>query len=292
MKILKSHFEFTPKQRNGIFLLVIIIVILQVLYIVLKHNSVTDSDIEIVDEHLLKEYDSLKKVAEQDLQPKLYPFNPNYITDYKGYRLGMTTKEIDKLLAFRNQNKWINSKQQFQEVTGVSDVFMDSISPYFKFPEWVTNKKTYVKKNNYIDTIPKSYEDKIDLNVASRSELMKVRGVGEALSKRILDYRLSVDGGFHADVELQEIYGLKPEVIEKIMFRFTVKTPRKIVKLNVNTATTDELVNIKYLDYENVHYLIEERTLREGFKSLDELSKVKGVPPNKLEIIKLYLKTY
>jgi DNA uptake protein ComE-like DNA-binding protein len=44
-----------------------------------------------------------------------------------------------------------------------------------------------------------------------------------------------------------------------------------------------------YLDYEIAYEIIEERTLREGFKSLDELTKVKGFPTNKIEIIKLYL---
>ncbi|OIQ30733.1 MAG: competence protein ComEA [Bacteroidetes bacterium MedPE-SWsnd-G2] len=291
MKFFKSHFEFTPKQRNGIFLLVILIASLQVLYVLMRESVMGENDIEVVDANLLREYDSLKKIAELNQQPKLYPFNPNYITDYKGYKLGMSTDEIDKLLAFRNQNKWINSTKQFQEVTGVSKAFMDSISPFFKFPEWVTNKQVYTKKN-YYDTLPKPFEEKIDLNVATAAQLKKIRGIGEALSKRILDYRSNFEGGFHADVELQEVYGLRPEVIEKVMHRFTVKTPRFVETLNVNIATADELVNIKYLDYENVHYLIEERTLREGFKSLDELTKVKGIPQNKLEIIKLYLKTY
>jgi hypothetical protein len=28
---------------------------------------------------------------------KVYPFNPNFITDYKGYKLGMSVQEIDRL---------------------------------------------------------------------------------------------------------------------------------------------------------------------------------------------------
>ena len=36
-------------------------------------------------------------------------------------------------------------------------------------------------------------------------------------------------------------------------------------------------------------HIIEERTLRDGFKSLDELTKVEDFPIKKIEIIKLYL---
>jgi competence protein ComEA len=49
------------------------------------------------------------------------------------------------------------------------------------------------------------------------------------------------------------------------------------------------LVTIKYIDYEIAHNIIEQRTLREGFKTLDELTKVKGFPIKKSEIIRLYL---
>src|SRR5690606_19998892 len=106
---------------------------------------------------------------------------------------------------------------------------------------------------------------------------------------RIVAYRDKY-GGFIADIQLREVYGLSPEVIERIMEQFTVKTPKHIEKINLNTASIEELVTVQYIDYEVAHHIIEQRTLREGYKSLDELLKVKSFPANKLEIIKLYLK--
>ena len=58
---------------------------------------------------------------------------------------------------------------------------------------------------------------------------------------------------------------------------------------SINEATIDQLVTIKYIDYEIAHQIIEQRTLKEGFKSFDELLKVKDFPVKKSEIIKLYL---
>lgn len=55
--------------------------------------------------------------------------------------LGMSLVEIDKLHRFRESDKWVNSKADFKKVTGVSDSLLAEISPYFKFPEWVTNPK-------------------------------------------------------------------------------------------------------------------------------------------------------
>jgi competence ComEA-like helix-hairpin-helix protein len=295
---MKSHFLFTKNQRNGIFLLVALIIIVQCVYFFIDFSTEV---VQVNPDELKafqKEVDSLKTVQIEKNKPKIYPFNPNYISDYKGYSLGMSNEEIDRLLNFRKQEKWINSAQQFQEVTKVSDSLLGVISPYFKFPDWVTNPKSksntnwvdYSKSNTNRSVATKSFAQKLDLNKATAEELQKVNGIGVALSDRIIKYRSKFSGGFISDIQLQDIYGISPEVIERITNDFTVKTPRFFEKINLNIATRDQLVTIQYLDYEIAHYIIEYRTLHEGFKSLDELVKVKNFPVQKIEIIKLYLK--
>ncbi|MFS4482072.1 ComEA family DNA-binding protein [Hyunsoonleella sp. 2307UL5-6] len=289
MRNFKSHFLFTKEQRNGIFLLLFIIVVLQCIYFFVDFSS---EDVLVNQERLAqyeKEIDSLKALKIAQSKPGVYPFNPNYITDYKGSTLGMTTTEIDKLLAFRKKNKWINSSKQFQDVTGVSDSLLAQISPYFKFPDWVTNPKPKSSYTKTYRTSPKTYIQKKDLNTATARQLQGVNGIGKKLSERIVKYRDKFKGGFIADVQLQDVYGLSPEVILKIKEDFTVKTPRAIKTLNINMATVDDLVSIHHIDYEIAYNIIEYRNLHESFKNLDELSKVKDFPTNKLEIIQLSL---
>ena len=122
MKKLKSHFWYTKNQRNGILLLLGLILLMQVV-------------IHFVDAHVLKEagvknakvfayqheIDSLKTVELEKRKPKIYPFNPNFITDYKGYQLGMSTQEIDRLMNYRSKGLFVNSSKEFQQVTKVSD---------------------------------------------------------------------------------------------------------------------------------------------------------------------------
>ena len=293
---MKSHFQFSNKQRNGILLLLAIIVIVQCIYWFMP-NIFSSSNVDILEnenelEVFRAELDSLRLVELENKKPKIYPFNPNYITDYKGYTLGMTNEEIDRLHKFRATNKWVNSVKDFQNVTQVSDSFLATISPYFKFPDWVTNPKP--KSQGYSSSYsnsskPKTYAQKIDLNKATAIQLKKVYGVGEKLSERIIRERNKFKDGFVSDIELSEVWGLSPEVIERIKNDFTVKTPRAINTFNLNTATRDELVTIQYIDYEIAHNIIEERTLRDGYKSIEELTKVEDFPSKKFEIIRLYL---
>lgn len=287
---MKSHFTFSRKQRSGIFILLLVITVLQCTYFFVDFSN---NEIEVNQEKLskyIKEVDSLALVQKKSRAPRIYPFNPNYISDYKGALLGMSNEEIDRLLAYRKQNKWINSEEQFQEVTKVSDSFLEIISPYFEFPEWVNKSKQTKSIAAYNDLKKnKTFSQKQDLNTATAIQLQRVNGLGRVLSERIVKFRNKFVGGFIADVQLQDVYGLTPEVILKITNEFTVKTPRKIEKIKLNTATIDELVTIQHIDYDVAKNIIEERQLRDGFKSIDELIKVKDFPINKIEIIELYL---
>lgn len=289
MNKFKSHFVFSKQQRNGIFLLLLLIVIFQCVYFFIDFPS----EAIAVDDEVFKAYkaeiDSLRMAEAKKKAPKIFPFNPNYITDYKGYALGMSTSEIDKLLAFRAQNKWVNSVKKFQEVTQVSDSLLDTISPYFKFPEWVTNANSQkVSKKTYSNVL-KTYAQKVDLNTATPVQLQKVYGIGEKLSKRIVNYRNKVSG-FVNTVELLDVYGLTPEVIDNVEKEFAVKTPRAISTVDLNSATREELVAIKHIDYEIAHLILEQRTLRGGLISIGDLMKIEGFPTDKIEIIKLYLR--
>ncbi|NRA92958.1 MAG: helix-hairpin-helix domain-containing protein [Psychroserpens sp.] len=289
MKNLRSHFMFTKQQRSGIFVLILLIITLQTAYFLVdlspEPNVFDDQELAMFQ----REIDSLKALKIEESKPKIFPFNPNFITDFKGYTLGMSNEEIDKLLAYRSQNKWINSVADFQKVTGVSDSLLDQISPYFKFPDWITKPKTSRTYNTDYARGPKPFNQKIDLNLATTKQLQKVNGIGEKLSKRIVNFRRKIGGQFIDDIQLTEVYGLSPEVIERVLNEFTVKTPKPVEKLNLNTATVSQLVTIQHIDYEIANYIIQERTLRDGFKSLDELTKVKEFPLKKIEIIKLYL---
>lgn len=62
----------------------------------------------------------------------------------------------------------------------------------------------------------------VNLNTATKEELMTLPGIGEAKALAILQYR-SEHGGFGAIEEIQEISGIKSAVFSKIRDRITVQ---------------------------------------------------------------------
>lgn len=287
MNLLKSHFRYHKSQRNGIFFLLIFIVFLQCIFFFVDFSSEESnavSQTEIIE--FQHEMDSLKNAALGKSMRKIYPFNPNFITDFKGHQLGMNTNEIDKLLAFRAHGKFINSAKQFQEITGVNDRLLTSISPYFKFPDWITSQKT--KEKQYTNSkIDKSIVKK-DLNVASAEDLTIVNGIGEKLAKRIVDYRTKLQG-FSFNDQVFEVWALDKEVAAKVLQHFEVVKPPSIKKININTATFKEVLSIVYLDYELTKKIFNYKNQVAEIQSIEDLKKIDGFPLEKFNRIALYL---
>ena len=285
----KSFFVFNSSQRNGILFLLLLVSGFAVInnYIDFTPENLLDTNSKEV-LAVQKELDSIRTLLMESNQPKIYPFNPNFITDFKGYKLGMSSEEIDRLLDYRKQNKWINSKEDFKKVTKVSDSFLDQISSYFKFPDWISNPKP--KYSDWRKGFKeKTFDQKIDLNSATQLELKKVNGIGEALSKRIIDYRDKL-GGFTNDIQLYEVYGLDYQLTDKVRNDFTVKTPKDIIKMNLNKISASDIATVPGISFELAKRIWEFRVLNERIVDFIELKKIEGLTERKLQGIQLYLK--
>lgn len=236
--------------------------------------------------------DSLKSEKPQTTY-KIYPFNPNFITDFKGHKLGMSVEQIDRLLAFRKQGKFANSPEEFQKVTGISDSLLNAISPYFKFPYWVNKKNSNQNgSNGWVDYSKDKYEKKekkivvIDINTATKEDLMKVYGIGEAISDRILKQK-EVFGQFVSMEQMNDVWGLSPEVIEKLNQSFKVVNP-KPKKININNASIKELGQFPYFKYPISKNIVTYRSMNGDLK-IEDLTNIKAFPVDKIKIIALYL---
>ena len=289
-KIIKSYFKFSSEQRLGVFVLFAIIISVQLAYFFTDFSSVSnDSPEKEKWLSLQSQIDSIKE-EKLDYVPKIYPFNPNFISDYKGYKLGMSVSEIDRLLAFRKQNKYVNSPEEFQAVTKVSDSLLNAISPYFKFPDWVKNKKEFKEYKKYPNAAFAKKEKIviIDINQATQEDLIKIYGIGEAISLRILKMKESL-GGFVSMEQMKDVWGLSPEVIENLNSHFKVSALPDVKKVDINNASIKELSQFPYFNYQIARQIVTFRSMNGDFKNVDDLTKIKGLSIEKANIIALYL---
>jgi DNA uptake protein ComE-like DNA-binding protein len=199
----------------------------------------------------------------------------------------MSVQEIDRLLTYRKQNKFVNSAAEFQAVTKVSDSLLKTMSPYFKFPDWVKNKEEY--SSNYVKREFHKAEKitVLDINEATKDDLMKVYGIGDKISDRILEQKNKL-GAFASMEQMQDIWGLSPEVIEKLHQNFEVKSTPYIKKININNASVKELSLFPFFRYALAKEIVIYRSMN-GDVKIEDLTKIKGFPVDKIKIIALYL---
>ena len=284
MKNNKFHFVYSKSQRNGIFLLMIIAIILQGVLLFFNHNQDKSIRTSLASIELQSQLDSVLLVDEAK-NLKIYPFNPNYLSDYKAYQLGMSVDEIDRLMTFRSSGEYINSSKDFQEVTQVSDSLLKTIAPYFKFPDWVSKKTSDLKKNKATKVIVK------DVNTATLEEMMRVKGIGEKRASSIIKYRALL-GGYTYDTQLKEVWGIPSDVLEEFQKEFQVLSKPKIDKININTATVYELSKVVYIDSKLAKSIIEYRKEVAEIQNLAELKIIRDFPKDKFNLISLYLHAY
>jgi DNA uptake protein ComE-like DNA-binding protein len=293
MKYIKSHFWYYKNQRNGIFVIVFLILILQSIILFADFSSQDTSALNAVKISAFRQHiDSLETIERERRISKIFPFNPNYISDYKAEQLGMSLAETDRLLLFRQKNKFINSAIEFQKITKVSDTLLAKIAPYFKFPEWVSARN---EQNKYKEDLRRGemHRKEItvstnDINKATREDFKLIYGIGEKLSERIIKYRSKLQG-FSFESQLYEVWGLKKEIIEQLFLVFKIIEKPVIIKNNINSLSFKELLKNPYIDYELCKKIFEYKEEIAEFQDLSELKNIKDFPLVKYDRIVLYL---
>jgi competence ComEA-like helix-hairpin-helix protein len=129
---------------------------------------------------------------------------------------------------------------------------------------------------------------RLDLNTAVLADLLLLPGVGETTAGRILSLRDSL-GNVSSLNDLLSVSGLTSRDIERIA-PFTVQEIRRIEvtpkKVNINTATAEELCTLPGIGPGIAGDIIEYRTQHGPFSSEDDLTNVRGIGRVKFEKVK------
>ena len=271
----RPRFVISKPQQGAVLIVLLILFVVQWLRLG-KLEVDTTLDLSQIDFYQ-NQLDSLREQA-TDNNRKIFLYNPNFISDYQAYTLGLTTREYDRLSSFRSQGKYIYSVSEFQKITKVSDSLMNELMPQFRFP--------IPSKRENKDLLPIRFKKK-DINTAQKTDLLVINGIGSKLSERIVKYR-SYLSGFSLMDQCYEVYGLDSLVVERLKKRFEIQTQPLIKKKDINRLDLIELQRIPYVSEEDARKIIALRTKNKVLE-WDVLSELFVNSPNKMERIKLYL---
>ena len=279
----KSRQKLTAGQRDGILFLIALLLL--ILYF--RSDRPTSEPWKPMekDEYIICQIailDSLRAERIKARTPRIYPFNPTLLNDYRAYLLNLPAESVDRIAAFRNSGNWISSLDEFQRISGLEDSVMERIKPYLKLP--VFKDKSYSSKSRS----SRLNGELFDLNTADQELLMELRGIGEVLSRRIITLRGRL-GGFAHIHELYAVYGLNQDLIELIKEHFVVETPRKVDRFSVNSVSASDIATIPGLNFEIAEQIWRERRRLGGFTSWSQVKAIPRMGEKEFALIEVYL---
>jgi DNA uptake protein ComE-like DNA-binding protein len=250
-----------------------------------KEVSVSFEDLKQVAElRKLKESRSTNSFNKKNKQNKykIPPnrFNPNDYTVEQWRALGLSVKQVNVIMKFTKRG--VYRMEDFEKIFVIpNELFLkmkDSLIFSERFPE-----KTYT---DYAKTEKKVI--RVELNSSSKEEIMELPGVGAYIAERIVNMRERL-GGFILKEQLLEIKKIDLELYNKIENLLLVDRT-KIIRLNINTASAEELKNHPYLNWNIANSIVKMRVQKGGtYKNLEELLDSVLIDRELFEKIKPYL---
>ena len=129
---------------------------------------------------------------------------------------------------------------------------------------YTASNATYTKKDYYNFTI--------EVNSATAEDFEKLYGIGKVYAARIVTFRDKL-GGFYSVDQLKDVWGIEDSTFQKFKKNLTIK-PAKIQKLNINTATFEELTANPYFFSTVAKQIIGYRSKVKPFATVDDIKNL------------------
>ncbi len=199
-------------------------------------------------------------------------FNPNEYVKSDWMKFGFSDKQSEIIFNYIKVRGGVKSKGELKDIFVINDDKYKELEPFVKIPEI----------NNDI-----IIED-ITLNSASVEDFKTIKGLGDVYSKIIVDFRTNL-GGFKYYYQLKETNVVDSTVYELIKNKFPLKKDFEVTKLNINSASLEELESHPYIGWRLANSIVDFRTNFRDFNSLEELRNIEVISDAYFDKIKLYL---
>lgn len=217
----------------------------------------------------------------QAANPVLVEFDPNTLGEAGWKQLGLRDKTIRTILNYRNKGGRFRRPEDLQRIYGLFPDEYERLKPYIRIEgQPVSPPADYPEtRAAQPETPPEKMNRRllavIDINRADTSALLPLPGIGSKLAARILNFRDKL-GGFYSVNQVSETFGLPDSTFQKIK-PFLKADAGSVKKININTATVDELKTHPYIRWAVANPIVAYRNEHGPFTAVGDLKKIMAV---------------
>ncbi len=289
-----TFFEYTSRERRSLLIFISFIVLLYVFPEFTRPEAPPQLCLHPIEDTLKQPQkvlsapspatvDSLparsssvqKGKLETPVVPSYRKADPNQADQSALEQIGFPSYLAVRLIRYREKGGSFRCKSDIQKLYGMDTLLYQQLLPQLDLPS--ACPKTYR---------PKGPLKPLDINIASAEEWRQFRGIGPAISQRIVKFRDKL-GGFYRPDQVAETYGLPDSVFTRMRPFLKLETPPK--KLFINSAEEAELKGHPYLDYGTAAALYNYIQARGPLERIEDLEQLPFLKPEVLVRIGPYL---
>ena len=297
---LKEYFFFTRKERTGIVVIILIIVVVWFAPVLLETFYPGEKNIPADTSWIaaVKQLEKLPEAMEDEYKnenanpydpstnrnfnsskPVLFYFDPNTLSTDGWKKLGLRDKTIQTIKNYLGKGGHFKTPEDLQKIYGLHADELQRLKSFVRIEQANSYDKpiTYPSKQNNSHPIQSRTKEIIDINTADTTAFISLPGIGSKLAARIVNFRDRL-GGFYSVEQIKETYGLSDSTFEKIRSRI-VLNDATVRKLNINTATKDELKLHPYIKWNLANAIVNYRTQHGNFSKPEDLLNIQLITP-------------
>jgi len=280
-----SFLHFTSRERVGIIAL-FIISILFFFWLTIPKTETPKSIPSLGNKkYFKKQYPSYtyKKQNYAKHEFHFVDFDPNTTSLNEFMEMGLSEKQASVIIRYREKGGRFRTANDFAKIYSIRPEIHEQIKPYIHIDTskfvWKSKKLRPFEKRQII----------VDLNNATEEELTKLPLIACGRAHTIALFREKV-GGFYSIQQLNEVYGLSPDIVDSIK-GFLVVDTTKLKRININTAGIMDMKTHPYFKYFTAKKIVDYRNIKGVINTPSELLRNKIVDSLTYRKISHYIRT-
>ena len=298
-KFAAEYFTFTKKERVGILVILTLILVFTLLpflfpyFITEKKYDHTAFEKEIA-ALKIKQTDSSQKFQKKDfdkenspsynraseknyyeapVKASLFYFDPNTLSGEGWKKLGIREKTITTIQNYISKGGKFYKPEDISKIWGLHKDEVQRLLPFVSILQKTipvySEKKIFDNKSKtkiIYKIIP------VDINTADTTAFIALPGIGSKLANRIINFRDKL-GGFYKVEQVAETFALPDSTFQKIKANL-ILTRAMVKKININTATLDEMKIHPYIRYNLASAVVQYRLQHGVFLTISDIKKI------------------
>ncbi len=283
-----AFFTYTRAERNGIFVLVTLIVLLNCYHLYCKFFRVETYDYSAAIAEIDAAFEDSKEITEAKIS--LFEFNPNFVTEEEMLKLGFKSRAIKTFLKYRSAGAKFRNINDFEKVYSIDSLDIERVKDYIVFDQPKSTHKNQKRKPSTKTKVVKSAAPTLfdfDPNTASEKDLKRL-GISQRVAKTMLKFRSK--GAFRKPSDLSKIYGLRKDQFEKLLPFIKIKQHKSTAKHKVKSLEDSSIeAGSKKLDFrkkwvDTVAY----KSIDINRATVEEWQRIDGIGPTYAKMINKY----